>query len=120
MTEQDRYEAVAAVDPASAGGLELLWAALGDESWRVRRAAVGRLVAGLEPGDLSARFTAMLADPESVSRRNAAFEALVALGDAALPALVGAADSVDQNVRKLAIDALGEIGSREAERALLQ
>ncbi len=116
--EQRRYEELRGADPASPEGQARLFAALADESWRVRRAAVGRLVAAAEPRALALRLVALLGDSESVALRNSAAEGLVALGAQAIPALVEAAESADPNVRKFAVDGLGEV--RGGEEALVR
>ncbi|MBY0399791.1 HEAT repeat domain-containing protein, partial [Myxococcota bacterium] len=93
---------------------------LGDESWRVRKAAIDRLIACrddalVQPGLLSA-----LADGENPGRRNAACEAFVALGSRGLDSLVTASGSADVDVRKLAIDALAAIGAVEVKAVFLR
>ncbi|MEZ4333494.1 MAG: HEAT repeat domain-containing protein [Myxococcota bacterium] len=88
----------------------LLVERLGDASWRVRKAAIDRMVACREDAVVLPALAAALADDENAGRRNAAFEALVALGPRAVATLVEAASSEDVDVRKLAIDALAAIG----------
>lgn len=98
----------------------LLIERLGDEAWRVRKAAIDRLVACrddllVHPGLLSA-----LADGENPGRRNAAFEALVAMGERATAALIDATASGDVDVRKLAVDALAAVGDAAAREVLVR
>lgn len=89
---------------------------LGDRAWRVRKAAVERLVACREDSLVHSGLLGALADGENPGRRNAAFEAFVAMGSRATEPLVAAITSPDVDVRKLAIDALaaiGDIGARD-------
>lgn len=99
--------------------VESLRSRLGDSGWRVRKAAIERLVAAREHRDVQEMLVASLADGENPGRRNAAFEALVACGAAVTPRLVGELDSPDVDVRKLAIDALASIADPAAREPLL-
>jgi HEAT repeat protein len=83
-----------------------LIARLGDPSWRVRKAAVERLAASADPTRACGALVAALADGENSGRRNAALEALVRCGSAAIPALLAATSSADPDVRKQVVDAL--------------
>jgi len=93
---------------------------LGDESWRVRKAAVGRLVAYGEEAGVEERLIECLADGESPGRRNSAFETLVNLGPQRIPRLVRALSSPDVDVRKLVVDALASIGHADAREPLVR
>jgi len=86
-----------------------LVARLGDPSWRVRKAAVERLAASPEPRLACDSLLAALADGENPGRRNAALEALIRFGRAAVGALLAASASADADVRKQAVDALAGI-----------
>ena len=93
---------------------------LGDPSWRVRKAAVERLTA-LE--DVSGPVRALvpaLADGENPGRRNAALEALMRFGAAAVPVLLEASHDADVDVRKQAVDALAAIGAPAAAQRLAE
>ena len=64
-----------AVERAGVLGAEstaLLVTRLGDASWRVRKAAVERLVAGVDSGAVVAALVTALGDGENSGRRNAA------------------------------------------------
>jgi HEAT repeat protein len=113
-----RYRTVRGLSPDDAGQLAQLLAHLADESWRVRRMAVERLASTAEPARVIPELLVALADGENAGRRNAAAEALVALGRAAVDALCETLTSADSDVRKLAADALGEIGDVRAVAAL--
>ncbi len=86
-----------------------LVARLGDTSWRVRKAAVERLAASPDPARGARALVEALADGENPGRRNAALEALIRCGAAALPALLRGTESADADVRKQAVDALAGI-----------
>ncbi len=99
--------------------LPLLIERLGDTSWRVRKAAVSRLVARPETGEVADLLVRALADGENPGRRNGAVEALVLCGARAVPALVAASGSTDSDVRKLVVDALAGIGDAFPAQALI-
>jgi HEAT repeat protein len=94
--------------------LPILAERLGDESWRVRKAAVECLVAAPPDWPVAEPLVAALGDGENPGRRNAAVEALVRLGRRMVEPLLAAAGSPDVDVRKLVVDALAGIGSERA------
>lgn len=93
---------------------------LGDPAWRVRKAAIERLVACREEALVHPGLLEALADGENPGRRNAAFEAFVAMGSRATSSLVTAVASPDPDVRKLAVDALAGIGDPAARDVLVR
>jgi len=111
-------ERAAALPPEEA--VEHLVEGLGDPSWRVRKTAVERIVALPETAGAARALVAALADGENPGRRNAAVEALVRCGARSVPALLGAAESDDPDVRKLVLDALAGIGDARATRTLVE
>jgi len=98
--------------------IRLLVDRLGDDSWRVRKAAVERLVTCSDTAQAADALIAALGDGENPGRRNAAVEALVACGARVVPSLVAAVTSRDEDVRKLVVDALAGIGDARASAAL--
>ena len=98
--------------------IRLLVDRLGDESWRVRKAAVERLVTCSDTAQTADALIAALGDGENPGRRNAAVEALVACGARVVPNLVAAVTNRDEDVRKLVVDALAGIGDARATAAL--
>ncbi|MBK7948665.1 MAG: HEAT repeat domain-containing protein [Deltaproteobacteria bacterium] len=98
----------------------LLVERLGDEAWRVRKAAIERLIVCRDDGLVLPGLISALADGENPGRRNAASEALVALSARAIDALVAAAASSDADVRKLAIDTLAAIGDGECRAVFVR
>jgi HEAT repeat protein len=92
---------------------------LGDESWRVRKAAVERLAEWPDAERVIEALVAALGDGENPGRRNAAVDALVRRGAEALPRLVAATHGSDPDVRKFAVDALAGIADARATQALI-
>jgi HEAT repeat protein len=117
--EEVRRLAVERVDalPAAQAILALI-ECLGDPSWRVRKAAVERLVASPQDADVAGALVNALGDGENSGRRNASVEALVSLGRRALPKLFDARASEDVDVRKLVVDALAGIADPLAREPL--
>lgn len=85
---------------------ELLVAALGDEDWRVRKEAAATAVR-VEPRTAVVFAVARaLAERENIGLRNAAVEALIAIGPDAVPGAIDALDRLDADGRKLAVEVL--------------
>ncbi len=114
-SEEARYRA-ALEGPRDA---EALLAALGDPSWRVRKAASERLGRDFSLDEVGARLVTALADGENAGLRSAALETLAARGPAAAGLLAGAARSPDADLRKLAVDALGQVRAAETTEVLV-
>ena len=96
---------------------------LGDSSWRVRRAVIDRLAASPELSRTARALVEAMADGENPGRRNAALEALVRTGAAAVPVLLEAAADANVDVRKQVVDVLAGIGDLQTGpclRELLQ
>ncbi len=100
--------------------IRLLVDRLGDASWRVRKAAVERLVTCSNTALTVEALIGALGDGENPGRRNAAVEALVACGGRVVPSLIGALASRDEDVRKLVVDALAGIGDARATKVLIE
>lgn len=102
------------------GALDLLVQALGDESWRVRKTAVDAILC---LGDVAlvvdALVGALNAD-ENAGLRNSAVEALIRVGEPAVPALLKKSADPSADVRKFIIDVLGGIGDATALGALVE
>jgi HEAT repeat protein len=123
LTSPDEEVRRLAVERASCLGVDdalpLLVDALGDPSWRVRKAAVARLVVSEAPGRIELALIAALYDGENPGRRNSAFEALVSMGPRVVPAMIEALSTEDVDVRKLIVDALAGIGDVIATPTLI-
>ncbi len=117
--EEVRYQALQAeLDPDPAA-LEACLGALGDRSWRVRKAAVECLVAHAGREAVIPRLVDALGDEDNAGTRNAAAEALMRIGAAAGDALAARLEDPDQDLRKFCVDVLGEIGGADAVPALV-
>ena len=93
---------------------ELLFAALGDNSWRVRKEAVEVLVASRPGREDCAVLIELLRDEDNAGLRNAAVELLVRLGKRVVPTLMAHLHDPDHDLRKMVVDALAAIGDRSA------
>lgn len=91
---------------------------LGDEVWRVRKAAVECLVRCIDHPPVQEILVASLADGEDPGRRNAAFEALVACGSRVTSRLVDELSNPDVDVRKLVVDAVAAIADPDTRGPL--
>ena len=79
--EEERRRAIAEIPEGwTPGALAVLIDALGDESWRVRKDAVMRVARWPDPDGAVPLLIAQLADDTNVGLRNAAVEALTAIG----------------------------------------
>ena len=97
---------------------ELLLRALGDEDWRVRKEAAA-IAASLEHRDeIVAGLVAALEETVNIGLRNAAVEALVAIGPEAVGAVVETLGRVDADARKLLIEVLGGVPDARGTVAL--
>ncbi len=88
----------------------LVFIAMGDESWRVRKEAVECFV-HLEP-DLKCieELLNLLRNEENAGLRNSAAEAVIRLGSASVAPLINIVEDQDAEVRKFVIDVMGAIG----------
>ena len=117
--EEVRRLAVERVDVLSAeNAIPHLIECFGDSSWRVRKASIERLIARSEIADVANALVAALGDGENPGRRNAAVDALIQLGEKAIPALLAERSSRDIDVRKLVVDALAGIADSRASEPL--
>jgi HEAT repeat protein len=149
--EEARRDAILGLEPTPpdlSAALEFLIDAMGDPSWRVRKAAAQRTTDLAERPAVARAVVAALAEPDNVGRRNALIETLLGIGGAAVGPLTealaarpehrkvlvdtlglladpgGAAavepllDDPDPNVRVAAAEALGQIGGARAQEAL--
>ena len=96
-----------------------LFAALGDESWRVRKEAVDVLLASPVPEEIIEGLVALLASNDNAGLRNSAVEALERVGNRGVPVLCGHGYDADHDVRKFVLDILGSIGDASALPLLL-
>lgn len=98
---------------------DLLFFAMGDESWRVRKEAVDVFVA-MNPDEKSTELLLeLLRNQENAGLRNSAAEAVGRIGSKASVPLMRLMEDQDEDVRKFVIDVMGIIGSPEFVPALL-
>jgi HEAT repeat protein len=89
----------------------VLFDAMGDESWRVRKEAVEVFVASGPDTTRIHALLELLRSGDNAGLRNSAAEAAVRIGLPAAEALVGFAGDADADVRKQVIDVMGSIQS---------
>jgi HEAT repeat protein len=99
---------------------DLLFGALGDGSWRVRKEAVDALLAGSVTVGIMEDLVDLLRSHDNAGLRNSAVEALERLGSRAVPVLCGHTADADHDVRKFVIDILGCIGDAAAVPLMIE
>lgn len=113
--EETRRTAVLALAGFPLGEVKIhLFAAMGDESWRVRKEAVDTLLAAPVSAGIIEEIVELLASHDNAGLRNSAVEALQRLGRLAVPVLCGHGEDLDHDVRKFVLDILGNIGDAAA------
>jgi HEAT repeat protein len=117
--EETRYRELMELDLGARDAPERVCAALADESWRVRKAAAGRVPELARPSDAIGGLLALLARRGEPGPRNAAAEALAKVGAAALPAVLQLLGHPDPDQRKFAAEILGQSAQPRAESALV-
>lgn len=97
---------------------ELLLVALADRDWRVRKEATA-IAAKVEPRTAVVfAVSRALGDRDDIGLRNAAVEALVAIGPDAVPGAIDALTRLDADGRKLAVEMLAGAPTLSGMRAL--
>jgi HEAT repeat protein len=92
--------------------MALLFLAMGDQSWRVRKDAVAVLLAAQPLGSEAVEgIIELLRSGDNAGLRSSAVELLERLGTLAVPHLCGHLGDPDHDLRKFVIDILGSIGS---------
>jgi len=115
---EERREAAVDLGRAGRGAIPLLLRALGDTDWRVRKTAVEGLVT-FGGDDVTNGLVQRLSAEDNAGARNSAIEALVQIGEAAVGPLLPLLDTRDPDVRKFAVDVLGDIRDARAVPGLL-
>jgi HEAT repeat protein len=100
-------------------GLDLLFKAFGDPSWRVRKEAIEQFLRLPVRNEMIGAVIELLYAEDNAGLRNAAVEILTRLGREPLPLLLDHAHSQDHDVRKFIIDILGDIAAPEAVTTLI-
>ena len=103
------------------GSRELLFLAMGDQSWRVRKEAVAVLAQARPLGaEAVEALIELLRASDNAGLRNSAVESLERLGTGAVEQLCAHLGDPDQDLRKFVIDILGGIGSTSCVPLLVQ
>ena len=87
----------------------LLLRALGDSDWRVRKEATAIAPSVERRESVLNALRRALEDKVNIGLRNAAVEAMIAIGSDALPVAITALDTLDEDGRKLAVEVLAGI-----------
>jgi HEAT repeat protein len=118
--EDERLQAVKAL--AATGvehQLDILYQAMGDTSWRVRKEAVELFLRIPNAATLTGEIIELLHSQENAGLRNAAVEILVKFGRQATSQLLEELSCNDHDVRKFILDVLGDIGDERAVDGML-
>ena len=110
VQDEETRRRYAAAAPADETGLAALEEALRDPSWRVRKAAAGRIAEAFPAAKSVPRLTRLLGDGGDAGARAAAAEALSLLGPAAVPSLAAAFAGGDERIRKSVLDVIAAAG----------
>lgn len=106
-------------DIPSPDAQSIIFTAMSDESWRVRKEAVERYVSLHPDLDSIEHLLHLLRNEENAGLRNSAAEAVIRLGSAAASPLLNMVKDGDADVRKFIIDVMGAIGDPVFVPALL-
>lgn len=96
-----------------------LLAALGDESWRVRKEAVDVLLASKPGTNEINQLIQLMRDEDNAGLRNSTAEVLAGLGPQAVPFLLEYRQDPDHDLRKLVVDTMGIVGGDDAIKGLI-
>ncbi len=108
--EEERLGGLRLLDRKSIeSALPLIYVALGDGSWRVRKEATEIFLSWPGAGEQIPELIQFLYSDENAGLRNTAVEILTRLGKLAVPGLLDEINCADHDVRKFALDILGEI-----------
>jgi HEAT repeat protein len=99
---------------------ELLLRALGDEDWRVRKDGAAMAPALDRREEVVGALVAALEETANIGLRNAAVEALVAVGPDAVGAVIDAIARLDADARKLAVEVLAGVPDVRGAAALVR
>lgn len=106
-------------DITTADAQAILFAAMGDESWRVRKEAVDCYINSVPDLASVEQLLNLLRNGDNAGLRNSAAEAVVRLGSAPSSLLIKLVNDHDADVRKFVIDAMGAIGDHVFVPSLL-
>lgn len=120
LQEEERLQALKSIARCD-GGPEprLLYLALGDPSWRIRKEAAEIFLSLPRSGELAGEVIELLHSQDNAGLRNTAVEILISLGRRATPYLLEEVACNDHDVRKFVLDILGEIRDPDAVTAMV-
>ncbi|HYC88423.1 MAG TPA: HEAT repeat domain-containing protein [Thermoanaerobaculia bacterium] len=105
---------------ATGRNLPLMFELLGDKDWRVRKTVVDGLVRDARE-EIVERLLDALADAENAGKRNSATEALIRIGEPAIPPIVARLRrEQDVDVRLSLVNLVGDLRSPEGFRVLTE
>lgn len=116
-TERRHREALA-LDAKSPSAVSELLGFLGDPSWRVRKAALGRIDEFQERPTLLVELIACLGDETNAGLRAACAEALLRMRES-VEILLQALRTQNTNQRKIVVEILGGLGTPKARERLI-
>jgi HEAT repeat protein len=116
---EERREAAVDLGRAGREAEPLLFRAMGDADWRVRKTAVEALVTNANDSIIAGLVRSLSSD-DNAGSRNSAIEALVHIGSAAVDILLMSLDTPDADVRKFIVDILGDIKDSRAVPVLIE
>ncbi len=116
---EQRLAGVADAVRQGPAGTPLLFEALGDPEWRIRKSAVDGIAALGWRTETAEGLVAALASPDNAAMRNSAAETFARFGPSAVPWLMDSLGGTDPDVKKFLVDILGDIGDRRATTSLV-
>jgi HEAT repeat protein len=121
IPDDDRYQAVQAQlgKPLSESSA-VLFEALGDHSWRVRKQAVELVIIARPTLEQLQLLLELLRDDENAGLRSAVAELMIRTGSAAVPLLLTRLHDDDHDLRKQVVDILGQIGGKAVLPGLIE
>ncbi len=115
---EERREAAIDLGRAGRAAVPLLFRAMSDADWRVRKTAVEALVA-VGGTEVIEGLVRQLSSHDNAGARNSAIEALVHIGAEAVDGLLASLATPDPDVRKFIVDILGDIRDPRAVPPLI-
>jgi HEAT repeat protein len=116
---EERREATIDLGRGGDPAVPLLFRAMADPDWRVRKTAVEAIVSTGGEGVVTGLIRALSAQ-DNAGMRNSAIEALIRIGSPTVDTLLPALRTPDPDVRKFIVDILGDIGDVRAVPDLIK
>ena len=110
--EETRRDALRALQGSKLTDIRgLLFTAMGDDSWRVRKEAVEAFIAAGPDDDSIGGLLDLLRNEDNAGLRNSAAEAIIKMDTRAADNLIHLINDTDADVRKFVVDVMGTIGN---------